>query len=420
MTMLHTILTSMGTDGDVNPFLGLGARLRARGHRVTLVANEHFGPLAAAQGLAFRPLLTDAEYQQVLADPAFWHPLKGALLLARWGARYLGRHYDLLAELARDGPSILVSGPAILAARLVQEKLARPMASVILQPWVLPSLTAPPIMPAGLTLPSWAPRPLGRLYWRLVDAVGDLLIGPSLNRVRAGLGLAPVRRLFRWWLSPQLILGLFPPWYGPPQADWPPQVHPLGFPLYDGKPGHAVPAEVLAFCQDGPPPIAFTFGTGMKHGERLFRAAAEACRRLGVRGLLLTPFREQLPTPLSPLLWHCDFAPFLQLFPHCAAVVHHGGVGTMAKALATGTPQLILPLAYDQLDNATRVRRLGAGDWLGPRQRSGARVAQVLSRLLAAEARKRCHAVAAHFGAVDPLEVAADWVEKLAQTHKLG
>ena len=76
--------------------------------------------------------------------------------------------------------------------------------------------------------------PLRRLYWLAVDAAAYALVAPSLNRVRAGLGLSPVRRVFRWWLSPDLVIGLFPGWYAAPQPDWPPQLRLAGFGRFDG------------------------------------------------------------------------------------------------------------------------------------------------------------------------------------------
>jgi UDP:flavonoid glycosyltransferase YjiC (YdhE family) len=103
----------------------------------------------------------------------------------------------------------------------------------------------------------------------------------------------------------------------------------------------------------------------------------------------------------------------LRLFPHCAAVVHHGGVGTVAKALATGTPQLILPRAFDQMDNAARVKRLGAGDWLKSKQLTGTRIAIALGKLMTAQARERCRAVAGRFRNDDAFEIAAVWIEEL-------
>jgi UDP:flavonoid glycosyltransferase YjiC (YdhE family) len=411
---MHAILATIGTDGDVFPYLGLGVKLRARGHKVTLATHEPFRARAEAHGFAFRPLVSDEETQAAFSHPDVWHPLKGPAFLARWGGRLIGRQYTLLAELARDADAVLAASPGVLAARLVQEKGSKPLASIILQPWMIPSIFAPPVMPGGLTLPRWAPRPLGRLYLRAIDIVGALLMGGPLQRVRADLGLPPVRRVFQWWLSPQRILGLFPDWYGRPQADWPPQLRMCGFPLYDGNPRGGLSPEVRAYCQAGTPPVAFTFGTGMMHGAPLFRAAVEACRLLGVRGLLLTKYGQQLPTSLPPFVRHCEFAPFQELFPHCAAVVHHGGIGTVAKALATATPQLILPLAFDQRDNAMRVKRLGAGDWLPRRWRDGPSIAKALANLMTPAAREKCRLIAAQFGSDDALDVTARELEELA------
>ena len=93
---------------------------------------------------------------------------------------------------------------------------------------------------------------------------------------------------------------------------------------------------------------------------RAFRGRAAACERLGRRGLLLTKFANQVPTPLPAGVIHVAYAPFSELLPQCAALVHHGGIGTTAQALAAGVPQLIVPFAHDQHDNAARVSGSGA------------------------------------------------------------
>ena len=157
----------------------------------------------------------------MLADPDLWHPLRSGPMMAKWGAGLLPRQYELLAVLAAGPGSVLVANPGVLAARLVQEMRVCPMATLLLQPGLLPSTSAPPEMPGGLTLPRGVPRPVGGLYWAAVDTAGYLLVGGPLNRLRAALGLRPVRRLFRWWWSPELVVGLFPPWYAAPQPDWP-------------------------------------------------------------------------------------------------------------------------------------------------------------------------------------------------------
>jgi UDP:flavonoid glycosyltransferase YjiC (YdhE family) len=234
----------------------------------------------------------------------------------------------------------------LLAARLIQEKLGVPLVSVVLQPWMIPSVFAPPVMMGGLTLPRWAPRAIVKTYFRALDGFGALLLGRELNSLRASLGLKRVRRIFQWWFSPELVIGMFPEWFGEPQRDWPHQIKLAGFPLNDGQPNDGVPEDTIEFCRAGSPPIAFTFGTGMMHARELFQKAIEACRMLRERAIFLTKFRSQLPRSLPPFAHHCDFAPFQKLFPLCAAVVHHGGIGTVAKALAAGTPQLVLPFAW--------------------------------------------------------------------------
>jgi len=410
---MHAILATLGTDGDVFPYIGLGRVLRGRGHRVTLATAGNYRAAAADLGLEFAELVSEQENRRVLSNPDFWHPLKGALIAAQWGINSLRAHYELLKNLAASEPSVLVASPAILPARLLNEQQGIPLASVILQPWMIASSIAPPIMPAKLTLPRWAPRPVPAVYWRMVDAAGDLLIGRRLNHLRAELGMAPVKRLFQWWNSPELILGMFTDWYGPPQKDWPRQIRLTGFPMFDGRDGQGLSQEVARFCDAGEPPVAFTFGTGMMHANLLFRSVSQACQTLQVRGILLTRYRELVPANLPPSILHVEYAPFQELFPRCAAVVHHGGVGTVAKSLAAGTPQLVLPMAFDQLDNATRVKRLGAGDFIRAGRAGSERIAQALRRLMHAEIRHRCRQLAGRFADQNGLQAAAEQVETL-------
>ena len=192
-------------------------------------------------------------------------------------------------------------------------------------------------------------------------------MGEDLNRLRAAQGLKPIRRIFSNWLSPQLIIAMFPEWYGPPPPDWPKQVRLSGFPMFDGAMFQIFPPTLREFLKSGDPPVAITFGTGMMHAGEVYKQAVEACGLLKTRAIVLTPHIGNL-APCEQV-HHCSFAPFRELFPSCAAVIHHGGVGTVAKALAAGTPQLILPYAFDQMDNATRVARLGAGEWLKLKKR---------------------------------------------------
>src|SRR6185503_3974185 len=150
-----------------------GIRLRARGHQVTLVANEHYQDRAVREGLAFRSLLSNQETEELIGNPDIWHPVKSALVGARLGRRVLQRQYDLLAALARDEDAVLVAYPPVFTARLVQEKLSRPLASLVVMPWMIPSWCAPPTMAGGFHLPRGAPGWVVKLHWRVLEAAAN-------------------------------------------------------------------------------------------------------------------------------------------------------------------------------------------------------------------------------------------------------
>jgi rhamnosyltransferase subunit B len=252
------------------------------------------------------------------------------------------------------------------------------------------------------------------VYWLSVDAAGYLLATRHLSAIRTTLGLKHVRRLFRWWLSTDLVIGLFPDWYAAPQPDWPPQLRLAGFGRFDGV-REELPHEIGEFCQAGAMPVAFTLGTGMTHAAAFFRTAVSACKRLGTRGILLSKYPGLIPGSLPSSIIYCRFAPFRQLLPLCGALVHHGGVGTTAAALESGCPQVILPLAWDQPDNAARVTRLGVGSSLVSRQRTSGHIARALTRLMSPEVLDRCRVVAAQTQERNGFDFAADWVEELME-----
>jgi rhamnosyltransferase subunit B len=408
---MHVLLASVGTDGDIFPYAGLGVALRSRGHSVSLAASGHYEGLAKTHGFTFHPLVSVEENDELFGNPDFWNPLKTAPISARWGVRFIRRQYEMFSNLVTP-ETVIVSNPAIFAVSLVHEKLGVPRTNLIPQPWMIPSSIAPPIMP-GLSFLSHAPRQVWKMFWRGLDCVGDILLGRELNGLRASLGLKPARRILGNWFSSQLVIGMFPDWYGPPQADWPSQMRLTGFPMFDGGKNETLAPEVLEFCQAGNPPVAFTFGTGMAHSAHLFRAALDACTTLGVRGIFLTKFRDQLPETLPSSVLHCAFAPFQKLFPHCAAIVHHGGIGTTANAMAAGIPQLIRPICFDQLDNGVRVKKLGAGDCLRSKSASGKPMATALAELMTQKARTASRNVMKRFDGTDALAAAAGLVERL-------
>ena len=414
---MHIILATMGTDGDVFPYLGLGAALLKREHRVTLAAPETYQDRATDFGLEFESLVSTADVQRMLSNPDLWDPFRSGPMMAKWGNPMIPYQYELLARLASEPDSVMVANPGVIAARLVQEKQHCPMASLLLQPGVLPSCTAPPSMPGGMNIPTWFPYPLRKLYWRVVDFAGYLLVARSLNRFRAKLGLSPIRRFFRWWLSPELVIVMFPEWNAAPQPDWPPQLRLVGFSRFDGV-QNELPGDIRQFCEAGAPPIVFTLGTGMMHAKDFFREAVAACESIGARGLLLTKYPDVIPDELPETIRHFQFAPFRVLLPLCKAIVHHGGIGTTAAALEAGCPQLVMPLAWDQPDNATRIQKLGVGTALNSRHRKFQHLSRALIELTTPETQACCQSVSSLAGNQHGLELAVELIEEIGERHR--
>jgi UDP:flavonoid glycosyltransferase YjiC (YdhE family) len=287
-----------------------------------------------------------------------------------------------VVEAAAGGDAVVAATGVAFGARVAREHLGLPLATVHLQPACLRSLEETPVI-AGLPFPGRAPRFLKRALYRVVDWFADRELAGPLNAFRARLGLSPCARILGdWWNSPDLILALFPEWFARPQPDWPRQTVATEFPLYDESATLPPCDELERFLAAGEPPIAFTPGSATQGAERFFAAAAGACARLGRRGLLITRYAHQVPASLPEGVRHVAYVPFSRMLPHVAAFVHHGGIGTTAQAFAAAVPQLIVPMSFDQPDNARRVAALGAGRWLPPARVSAGTLARELRILL--------------------------------------
>jgi rhamnosyltransferase subunit B len=379
---MHIVLPTIGSAGDVLPVIGLGNALKTRGHRVTVVTSPYFQTLIEREGLELSPLGTADDFQRGLENPDLWHPIKGLQTIVRDAVLPAMRiMYDYLATLDPKETILAASGMSF-GARLVQEKLGFRLVTIHLQPTLFMSAYDNAEM-GGVKMPDWLP--ISFQEWRMKALerwVVDPLMAPTLNAFRAELGLPPVSRLFgRWMHSPQRVVGLFPEWFALPQPDWPQNLSLPGFVDYQPDDTPLIP-EIEAFLAKGDAPIIFTPGSAMKHGDRFFRAAIEATQALRKRAIFLTRFRDQLPAKIPDGMLHIEWVQMGHLLPHAAALVYHGGIGTLAQALKAGIPHLVVPFAHDQPDNANRLKALGIGERLDPGKITPHSMAEKLEWLL--------------------------------------
>ena len=412
---MNILIVAVGSYGDVLPLVGLGRALCSRGHAVTLFTNGHFANLVQQAGLDFVPMGSAEEYDEVANHPDLWHPHKGwRVIMKRMMAGALQAAYPLLCSHVVPGKTILISSTLGFVARLVKETHHVPLVTVHFSPGVFHSAYQAPRMP-GLPLPDWLPVRFKQVMWKMVDhLIIDPILKPKLNYFRRELSLAPVSRIFHTWLhSPDLVLGLFPEWLAAPQPDWPPPTTLTGFPFYDDAADSTLPTTIQAYLEAHPQPLVFTPGSANKHGRPFFAEAANACQLMQRPGIFLTRYPEQLPQPLPSHVVHFAYAPLSHLLPHCAALIHHGGIGTCSQALRAGIPQLIQPYAFDQFDNGARIEKLGVGRTISRRAFHEKRIVQDLEHLLTSKVRTACHTIQKIFSETDPLAASCILIESL-------
>ena len=422
-------MPAFGSSGDVNPFVALGIALQARGHRATILTNPLFQEQIEAQGLSFLSVASADAARSVIANPDLWHARKSFGILCRVLIPTLEETFRLIDAHA-DQDTVVAFSTLSLGARVAQEKLGIPSASVHLQPGVLRS-SAEQGMFGDLRLSASQPRWFKRMVFRLADAliVDRHLTGP-MNAFRAKLGLAPGDRVMHRWLhSPELVIAFFADWFAAPQPDWPPNMHLVGFPLWDigspaAGPGAAAPratdaaatlAEAMEFLDEGLPPLIFTPGSAGSTMHGFFRESVQAAQRLGVRAMLVTNYPGQAPPNLPAGVKVFGYLPFSQILPRAALLVYHGGIGTLAQGIKAAVPHLVVPHAHDQFDNAWRLRRLGLGESIPIGSYRAARAARAIAELLdgaaATTALRRDYAQRINSNAA--VERAADLLEQL-------
>ena len=411
---MRVLISAAGSHGDTLPFVGLGRALQQRGHDVRLYGNGLFSALVSDAGLAFVETSDAQLARDVLADRRATKSRAGMAMIAQRGMATVMPTFSAMARDVLAGDTLLVGSSLAFAPRLLAEVQRLPFAAVHLAPSIFRSdHLAPRMSPLG-HFEHW-PRAIKQATWALMDRrFLDPAFGVPLNELRTGLGLAPVRRVFDKWIHQATVtVGMFPEWLAPRQPDWPADLKLTGFPMYDGEQAGVLSPELRAFIEAGPAPVVFTAGTANTTSERFYAESAAACQRLDLRGILIAGQRSQLPGTLPPGAIHVPYASFSQLFPFAAAVVHHGGIGTLSQALQAGIPQLIRPMAYDQFDNASRACRLGVATELLPRSYRGTRLDTALRGLFDNPAmRTACERLAVRMQAHDGLRTTCEVLEE--------
>ena len=365
------ILSSLGTEGDLLPFLALGKEITDRGHACHLLGNAAAGARAAQLGIEFSAIapaqtdnLTSKEerfrlYTLPSHEPTF---------------RIFER------EVALGNPLVVVHRDTYSPSMLSCERYGLPLVQVFVAPALIRSLEAPPA--------PWKRHACGRLgkafkKYRLPKLYAAFYENPYMlghvNEQRRSLGLRTITSLQEHERLLAHSLGLFPDWYATPASDWP-AIDLVGFPTQPAF--EPLPARLTHFLDTHDRPLVFTPGTGVRDVERFFAEARRCCQLLDRPGVFLSPHYNPAGAELGDRVLHLEFVELGSLLPRAALLVHHGGIGTTARAIQACIPQIISPQAFDQPDNGRRVSELGVGAVLERTHLTGETLAAAARALL--------------------------------------
>ncbi|HLI67709.1 MAG TPA: glycosyltransferase [Caulobacteraceae bacterium] len=371
------VLSTCGSSGDLNPFIAVALELRGRGYHPVIATQSEFGPRIEAEGLAFHPMrpgMADVEEELGLERQRIVRRSIDArtgleFLVRRVAMPFLRRAYaDMMAASADAG--LVVTHTSAFGARLAAEKRGLPWVSAALAPFAFMSAYDPPAL--GI-----APRLTEACFKSGATAAGTLLnifrlatanwTAPVRQlRRELGLGRAPGNPLFEGQFSPYGTVALYSRIFGELQPDFPCRTTICGFTFYDRERGasETLDPDLARFLAEGAPPLVFTLGSAVVFDPGdFYRDSLQLALTLKRRAVFLVgeDAAQALPADLPPGMIAVRYAPHSLVFPHAEAIVHQGGVGTTAQALRAGAPQLIVPAAADQPDNAQRIKRLGVG-----------------------------------------------------------
>lgn len=382
------ILASLGSSGDLNPYLAIASGLKDRGHSTAVGGYSSLRAAVEDAGVEFFRLRPNGypPINPMAATKELLHPVwEEVRLRSRMILPNVRATFEDLSVAVRDA-DVFITSPLVLPAALVAAKTG------------IPWIPAFHMITGFISLAEHVAANLLPAYGRntAINALARPLVAnllkpimPSDQHYLAALwrenGFVYDRRLMPHEQFPaRLILGLLSPTFVPSQPNAHPHTRVTGFPFYDPNLSAASDQEALEEFLDHPePPVLFTLGS-TKHLGNFFLVSLEAAVRLKRRAVFLigNHSRRVLPDLLPKGILVVGQVPFSKVFPRGAAIVHHGGIGTTALALRAGRPMLVVPRSFDQPDNAVRAERLGTGRVLPRSEYSPATATAELGRIL--------------------------------------
>ena len=346
---MNLLIPTIGTRGDIQPYIALALGLQAAGQRPTLASHPEMRTLVESYGLTFAPIGPDIDLglEAARIREHSFNLMIGFSRVMKFTFSILeAAHADLLA-LARTADAIIVSHSA--AGSIEADELHLPGVSVTLFPQAIP-------------VNNPADAPVKKALMKMAGSVMGTMMTQPLDRIRQRVGVAPMGPF--GITSPRLNLIPLSPYVVPPNPYWEPRHQMTGYWFAPAPSDWQPPQELQNFLEAGAPPFVVSLGAMAISGKDTAEAAGitlEALARSGARAVVQGWQQVFADISLPPNVFACGSLPHEWLLPRAAGIIHHGGFGTTSAAFKAGIPSLAIPHIIDQFMWGQQIHTLGVG-----------------------------------------------------------
>ncbi|KAK0527714.1 hypothetical protein OC842_004774 [Tilletia horrida] len=366
---MNIFCLTIGSRGDVQPYIALGKALQADGHRVTIVSHPEYEKWVRGHGIEYRPVggdpgkLMQLSVEHRILSPSFFR-------------ESIGKFRDWLDELLREsweqcqGAEVLIESPSTMSGIHVAEGLGIPYFRAFTMPW-----TPTSAYPQAFSVP---PFEMGASYnmcsYALFDSIMWRATSGQINRWRKHMLGLKSTDLTQLEVNKVPFVYNFSEAVVPFPNDWGSRIAISGYWFLQTEQGEwDAPAELIAFLdkarKDGKKIVYIGFGSiTVPDPVALTKNIYAAVKTADVRAIVSKGWSARMQKgkakeeePVPPECYVVDSIPHDWLFPRIDIAMHHGGAGTTGASLRAGLVTLIKPFFGDQYMWALRVQKLGAG-----------------------------------------------------------
>ena len=343
---MNIALTTIGSRGDIQPYIAFGIELQKNGHLVTIITHPWAKQIVNFYGLAHISVGDDIDINS--SAKQFVENSSSNLKGFRFALNFI---YDCLRNCSKDFLLALKDFDLVIGHGIVGEAEAE----ILNKPFITVS-----IAPMGLKKEYWKSKNiLKELTVYLSDKAMGVIFGKPYIRFRRDVGAHNLRNKNKY---PWLAIIPMPLFLQKPNPNWKKSTEITGFLFADTPNEYSAPEDLLKFINNREKPILITFGSMFHNQEQTKHLYVTVCESLiesNTRAVLIMPDLDEKEIEIPENVFLAKQIPYSWLLRHVELVVHHFGFGTTAEVLRAGLPSIPIPHIFDQKNRASSIHKLG-------------------------------------------------------------